>query len=41
MQTCIELDKTKDNNKKEENDGIQMIEEFKKTLSKCTPKNKK
>jgi len=29
-QTCIELDKTKESNKKDENDGIEKIEEFKK-----------
>jgi hypothetical protein len=28
-QTCIELDKTKESNKKDENDGIHMIGEFK------------
>jgi hypothetical protein len=29
-QTCIKLDKTKESNKKDENDGIKLIEEFKK-----------
>jgi hypothetical protein len=39
-QTFIELDNTKESNKKDENDGIKMIEEFKKHYKNLHQKNK-